>query len=110
MRYPQLVPDRVCNTPIVLKLYSENIDRYGQPQITEYSGLCNYQCISQRVLDDKKVTIKVILTALFNGDIVPNMEIVGGTAEIDGETRQIEKCSKVRNPDGTVNYTRIYLK
>lgn len=112
MNYPQLVPDMVCNTPVSLKLNSEDLDRYGQPQeILTLDTKCNYQCTSQRTIEDKEIIIKTVATLLFNGDIAPMLEeITSGTAEIMGETRQIEKGSKVRNPDGTVNYTRIYLK
>lgn len=112
MKYPQLVPDMVCNTPVSLKLNSEDLDRYGQPQeILNLDTKCNYQCTSQRTIEDKEIIIKTVATLLFNGDIAPQIEeITSGEVILNGETRQIEKSSKVRNPDGTVNYTRIYLK
>lgn len=112
MKYPQLVPDVVCTTPVHLMLNSEDLDRYGQPvEVLNLDTACNYQCTSQRTIEDKQIVIKTVATLLFNGDIVPELEeITSGTAEISSEIRQIEKGSKVRNPDGTVNYTRIYLK
>lgn len=112
MKYPQLVPDIVCNTPVHLKLNSEDLNKYGQPiEILNLDTTCNYQCTSQRTIENKQIVIKAVATLLFNGDIVPELnEITSGTAEISNEIRQIEKGSKVRNPDGTVNYTRIYLK
>lgn len=112
MKYPQLVPDMVCSTPVSLKLNSEDLDRYGQPQeILNIDTKCNYQCTAQRTIEDKEIIIKTVATLLFNGDIAPMLdEITSGEVIINGETRQIEKGSKVRNPDGTVNYTRIYLK
>lgn len=112
MKYPQLVPDMVCSIPVSLKLNSEDLDRHGQPkEVVNIDTKCNYQCTSQRTIEDKEIIIKTVATLLFNGDIAPQVEeITSGTVEIMGETRQIEKGSKVHNPDGTVNYTRIYLK
>ena len=47
----------------------------------------------------------------FNGDICPSLSnIVGGTAEVFGETREIHQGFKRRNPDGTVNHTEIQFK
>lgn len=112
MKYPQIVPNMVCTTPVHLILNGEDLNRYGQPmEVLNLDTTCNYQCTSQRTIEDKQIVIKTVATLLFNGDIVPELEeITSGTAEISGEVRQIEKGSKVRNPDGTVNYTRIYLK
>ena len=47
-------------------------------------------------------------TALFRGDIAPGVAVIsGGTVTVFGETRNILQGMKARNPDGTVNYTRL---
>ena len=44
MRYPELVPDWVCTTPISLAIEAEEINEDGAPSFTEVEGLlCNYQ-------------------------------------------------------------------
>lgn len=49
-------------------------------------------------------------TALFNGDIAPDMEIMAGTVTTkNGGTWMIHSSSRARNPDGTVNYTSLEL-
>ena len=112
MKYPQLVPDWVCRTPITLTLESEGISEDGAPStITLPELLCNWQDGGRAVytLDEKIVEISG--RAYFNGDIVPSLpNIVGGTAEVFGETREILKGFKRRNPDGTVNHTEIQFK
>ena len=45
---------------------------------------------------------------MFDGDIAPDMAVIsGGTVEVFGEKRRIERGMKARNPDGSVNYTRL---
>ena len=46
---------------------------------------------------------------LLGGAIAPGIDILTGTAEIYGKSWTIYRGSKCRNPDGTVNYTRLEL-
>ena len=56
----------------------------------------------------KKKTVEITGTAMFDGDIAPDMAVIsGGTVEVFGEKRRIERGMKARNPDGSVNYTRL---
>lgn len=55
---------------------------------------------------DTAVTISG--SAYIDGDIQPDTgNLTGGTVTVFGEKRNIYAVSKGRNPDGTVNYTRI---
>lgn len=112
MKWPQLVPDRLCKTPIQLDLAGDGVDKYGDPiPPIHYEGLCNYQDEAHYILDDRKQKIEITGKALFNGDICPDLPVIsGGTAVICGETRHISKGRKARNPDGTVNYTEVMLQ
>jgi hypothetical protein len=48
--------------------------------------------------------------ALFNGDIAPDADTIEGDVEVlSGIHRRIYASQKNRNPDGTVNYTRLEL-
>lgn len=65
MKYPQLVPDVVCTTPVHIMLNSEDLDRYGQPvEALNLDTACNYQCTSQRTIEDKQIVIKTVATLL----------------------------------------------
>ncbi len=111
MKYPPLVPDAVCRTPISLTIYSDELTEDSAPMVAfTFEGKCNYQDSAQRVYTDDKHYIQLSGKALFNGDICPELAVIAdGTAEIFGETRKIYRGTKARNPDGSVNYTEIQL-
>ena len=111
MKYPSLVPDAVCRTPITLTIFADELTQDGAPEVAAtFSVCCNYQDSAQRVYTDDKHYIQLTGKALFNGDILPELSVIAdGTAEIFGETRKIYRGTKARNPDGSVNYTEIQL-
>ncbi len=110
MKYPQLVPDRVCTTPITV--YRESgLNRDGSPKRTViFEGKCNYsEKTYQRITADKQL-ITLNATALFNGDIAPDVDTIEGEVNVlSGIHRRIYASQKNRNPDGSVNYTRLEL-
>ena len=110
MKYPQLVPDRVCTIPITV--YREGgLNRDGSPKRTViFEGKCNYsEKARQRITADKQI-ITLNAEALFNGDIAPDVDsIEGNVVVLSGIHRRIYASQKCRNPDGTVNYTRLEL-
>lgn len=112
MKYPELVPNWVCTTPIIIKIEGEGIDEDGAPatvQITDH--LCNWQDGGQAELSTDEKIIHIYGRAYFNGDICPTLSnITSGEAEIFGEKREIHRGYKRRNPDGTVNHTEIQFK
>ena len=111
MRYPCLVPRRLCKTPISIQIDQEGLNEYGEPFSTvTYSGNCNYQDKAKTVLTAEKKLIQITGTALFPGDICPELPVISrGEATILGATRRILEGRKARNPDGTVNYTEVLL-
>ena len=112
MKYPCLVSKQACKTPVVITIYGEGNSEDGEPQTAvAYTGMCNYQDKAKTILTKEKRTVQITGTALFPGDIAPDMPVIpGGTAEVFGETRNIVQGTKARNIDGTVNYTRIDLE
>lgn len=112
MKYPCLVPKRLCKTDIVLEIEQEGINEYGDPlQCLKYTGKCNYQDGGKRIFTNDKKVIQITGKALFPGDICPKLPVItAGTAKIFGVTRRIVKGTKARNPDGTVNYTEVLLE
>ena len=62
------------------------------------------------MLTAEKKLAEITGTALFPGDICPDLSVIsGGTAEVMGVKRRILQGKKARNPDGSVNYTEVLL-
>lgn len=109
MKYPCLVPKQLCKTPVRVHLESEGLDKLGNPmQVKDVELLCNFQDSAKTILTAEKKLVQITGTALFPGDIAPDMPSLScGTMVVFGEERRIEKGSKNRNPDGTVNFCRL---
>ena len=111
MRYPCLVKKSLCKTNITCTFEREGLNEYGEPlDVIGYSGKCNYQDKARTVLTAEKKMVQITGTALFPGDICPELSVIsGGSAVIFGIKRRIEQGTKARNPDGTVNFTEVML-
>ncbi len=111
MKYPCLVLKPICTTQINLTLYREGLGDDGEPLTAiEYSGFCNYQDSAKTIFTVEKKLVQITAQAYFIGDIAPELAVIsGGEAVIFGEKRRILQGMKARNPDGTVNYTRLDL-
>lgn len=111
MRFPCLVDKRQCKTDIRVEIEQEVVDKYGEPFPTiVYEGKCNYQDKAKTVLTAEKKLIEVTGSALLPCDIAPELPVIsGGMVKVFGAERRIAQGMKARNPDGTVNYTRLEL-
>ena len=109
MKYPCLVPKHLCKTPVRVHLESEEITNLGEPKYTaDMDLMCNFQDKAKMILTAEKKLVQVTGTALFPGDIAPDLpSLSGGTVTVFGQERRIEQGSKNRNPDGTVNYCSL---
>lgn len=112
MKYPSLVPDAVCKTPIQLVIDLEELDEDGAPVTAlNYTGYCNWQDGGKVELTGEQKYVRITGKAFFNGDICPGISnITGGYGVIFEERRPIAEGIKARNPDGTVNYTEVRFK
>ena len=73
MKYPCLVPKRLCKTEIHVHLESEGTDEYGQSEkVLDLDLLCNFQDGAKTVWTDEKKLVQITGTALFSGDIAPD--------------------------------------
>lgn len=111
MRYPCLVPKRLCKTKIRLEIEPEGLSEYGEPlPCVAVEAFCNYQDSAKTVFTADKKQVQISGTALFPGDICAELaSIGGGTAQVLGMERRIFAGRKARNPDGSVNYTEVQL-
>lgn len=109
MKYPCLVPKKLCKVPVSVHLESEELDNRGKPKYTlDAELMCNYQDKAKTILTAEKKLVQITGSALFPGDIAPDMpSLSGGTITVFGEERRIEAGRKNRNPDGTVNYCTL---
>ena len=109
MKYPCLVPKRLCKTDIHVHLESEELTNLGEPvRVLDKALKCNFQDRAKTILTTEKKLVQITGTALFPGDIAPDFpSLSGGTVQIFGQERRIEEGMKARNPDGTVNYCKL---
>lgn len=112
MRYPCLVREKDCRTKAHVSIEPEGLDRYGEPPAPIEADLCcNYQEKARMVMTAEKKLVQASGTALFPGDIAPGVPAIsGGTVEVFGARRRIVQGTKARNPDGTVNYTKLEVE
>lgn len=111
MKYPNLVPDCICKTAVVVTLSEEGITEDGAPiEIGPLNLKCNYQDSAKMVLTEQKKLVQISGRAFFNGDICPELPVISsGQVIVFGKSREIMQGIKARNPDGTVNYTELVL-
>lgn len=110
MKFPELVPDRICKTSV--RVYrTDGLNRDGSPKKTViFEGKCFYSEKTKQKITAEKQLITLSGEMLFNGDIVPDTDIIEGEVEtLSGIRRKVYASEKARNPDGTVNYTRLEL-
>ena len=109
MKYPCLVPKRLCKTDIHVHLESEDTDNHGQPEkALDLELKCNFQDRAKTILTAEKKLVQITGTAMFPGDIAPDLPTLsGGWVTVFGAERRIEQGSKNRNPDGTVNFCTL---
>ena len=95
--------------PVHVHLESEELDNKGRRKYSLDADLmCNFQDKAKTILTAEKKLVQITGTALFTGDIAPDMpSLSGGTVTVFGEERRIEQGCKNRNPDGTVNYCSL---
>lgn len=112
MKFPCVVPKAVCKTPIHIEIEQEGTSVYGEPLETiVVDCCCNYQDKAKTVLTKEKKEVIITGCAYMPGDIVPELATIsGGTVTLFDKKRRIATGIKARNPDGTINYTRLDLE
>ena len=109
MKYPCLIQKQFCKTPVHVHLESEELNNLGAPKyVFDADLMCNFQDKTKTILTAEKKLRQVTGTAMFPGDIAPDLpSLSGGTLTVFGQERRIEQGGKNRNPDGSVNYCSL---
>lgn len=107
--WPALVPPGVCKTPCTVVLTAGEGEDCAPVVVATLNLTCNWQDAPRQVMDEERRLIQLGGTALFAGDINPDVDVLTGTVELYGTKWDIHKGTKCRNPDGTVNYTKLEL-
>jgi hypothetical protein len=98
------------NVPVLVTMKTEGIGENGEPEVLgQYDGKCNFVHKTKTAVgkDGRTVSLGGYLT--IRGDIAPTIPLVTGEVVVDGRSRKIHSSEKVRNPDGSVNHTRLEL-
>lgn len=111
MKYPQLVPDWVCTTPVTVFLTEENNEQGEETVKTEIAVNCNMAVTVKNIKEGDRYIQKAVTSLYFNGPLADNDSDLKGWVELTkGEKRNIVSGVLARNPDTTVNYTKLELE
>lgn len=101
-------PRFLARTPVRVILTKLSED--GEPvEELLYHGLCIYNEKSRQVLDAERRLVRLMGTAIIEGDICPG-QVIEGYIEIDGGIRHtIFRAARPRNPGGSVYSTELEL-
>lgn len=104
-----LYPSFWDTTPIKVCLVELSED--GEEIIAnEWSGLCNFSETNKRVQNSKGLWVHLSGIVHIKGDIFPDVPVISkGYVIFNDKKINIESASRPRNPDGTVNHTRLEL-
>lgn len=109
MRFPKLVPEKICTVPAVV-VKTDGLNRDGSKKMTVvFSGKCFYSEKAKQKLSTDKQLITLSGEALFCGDIAPECPFIDGYCNINGREYKVYSSEKARDPDGNVNFTRLEL-
>ena len=110
MKYPCLIPEKFCTTPIVVTIEDEGLTEDGAPIVLLQNGefKCNFQDKVKTIYKDKQKIVQANGVCYFRGDICPeSATISSGHVIVFEQKRTIARGIKARNPDGSVNYTEL---
>ena len=112
MRWPKLVLPFTQSMPVEVVIELDGIDEDGAPiEGLRWEGPCNWQDSTEEKFDRAKSETQIRARLYFDGDPFESLSVIaGGTVAVMGEERSIVQGMKARNPDATVNYTRLDLR
>lgn len=96
-------------TPCTVRLF-HGVGEDGGPELAgSWTGNVNYSEKVRRVQDRDGQWIALSGIIRVKGDILPGAVFDNGEVDIEGRTARIVNYARPRDPDGSVNHTRIEL-
>lgn len=99
------------NTNVIVTVTSGINDNGAPNVVVTYTGLCNLREKTKTVRksDGQYVTLNGSLT--IGTDIAPGVEVLAGHVQVNNGTKtwKIDNGVRVRNPDGSINHTKLEL-
>lgn len=97
-------------TPCKITLFG-GLDNDGAPMtVGAWSGRCNFSEKVRRIQNKDGQWVSLAGVLHMKGDILPGVVFSSGVVVVDGgQEHVIASYSRPRNPDGSVNHTRIEL-
>ena len=103
MKYPCLVQKQFCKTPVHVHLESEELNNLGAPKyMLDVDLQCNFQDKVKTILTAEKKLVQVTGTALFPGDIAPELP---GSVEFGKKAKELCTVS-VAHTDSDYDHAR----
>jgi hypothetical protein len=97
-------------TPASITLEGEPSADGSPVVLLEWNGLVNFSEKAKRIQDKDGRWVQLSGVIHVEGDILGDVPFIRGTCTIDGlATRSIVSISRPRNPDGSINHTRLEL-
>lgn len=98
------------NVPVTVSI-SDGITENGAPNlVASYTGKCNFDEKTKRTRTPDGMLVELAGVITIGKDIAPSLDIIDGEVTIGTKTWSIYSAARPRNPDGTINHTRLELK
>ena len=94
---------------VTITLYGGLGEDGGPVEVGAWSGKANLSEKVRRVQDGNGQWIALSGVLHIEGDVLPGVQFDNGEVDIGGIVHRIVSYSRPRNPDGSVNHTRIEM-
>lgn len=96
---------------VPITVYLTKLGRNGNTEVVNsYDGLCNFSESGKRVKSSNGEWVHLAGIVHIGEDIFPDAKHIEGYVIFRDKKYHIENSSRPRNPDGTVNHTRLELR
>lgn len=108
MRFPKFLE----NTPYKAEFFSNGVSKTGGNEIVAWaSGKCVFIEKNQTLIDSESKKVISSAYLIIKGDIASELsKISNGAVVVNDQKYNIVACDRIRNSNGTVFSTEVYLR
>lgn len=100
-------PKWLDRTPVTVVITAGQ-DEDGTPlEVCRWDGKCRMAESTCTAVDKDGRRISLQAVLYICGDIAPDQPVLSGYVELQGKRWQIQQARRPRNPDGSVNHTKL---